>query len=86
MKTRTILLVMAAVALVGCTDAMWGKVGALGGSGTITCYSGGKEIYKGESTGKIQSESQSDGYFFVDKATNKLTEVSGECVIVYNTY
>lgn len=68
----------------GCTDATWDKVANLGNSATIECYSGGKLIYKGESTGKVASESRSDGYFFRELKTGKLKEVSGNCVITYN--
>lgn len=70
-------------AIVGCTDAQMGKIGALGGSADVTCYSGGEVIYKGVSTGKVISEKNSDGYFFVDANTKRTMEVSGNCVIIY---
>lgn len=69
--------------LSGCTDAGWSKLTAYGNSATVECYSGGKLIYKGSSTGKVKSEESSDGYFFRDAADGKLKEVSGNCVIVY---
>ena len=53
----------------------------LGSSGHITCYSGGKVIYEGYSTGKISSEHQSDGWFFQDIKTGKLIRVSGDCLV-----
>jgi hypothetical protein len=81
-KIITVLGIM----LLGCTDGQFAKLQALGGKGSIRCYSGGKMIYEGESTGKIQSESSSDGYYFVDKADGKLKEVSGNCVISYRSY
>ena len=34
--------------------------------------------------GKVQSEANSDGYFFKDKASEKLMKVSGDCVITYD--
>lgn len=67
----------------GCTDAEWSKMTALGDSATVECWSGGKLIYKGVSTGKVLSEETSDGYFFRDTADGKLKEVSGNCVITY---
>ena len=70
----------------GCTDRFIGKVSAYGGSATIKCYSGTLLIYEGISTGKISSEANSDGYSFISKKTNKLTEVSGNCVIEYTEY
>lgn len=69
---------------VGCTDAQLGKIGALGDSAKVECWSGGKMIYSGVSSGKISSESNSDGYNFVDTKTNKFMEVSGNCVITYD--
>jgi hypothetical protein len=70
----------------GCTDRDMAKLQAYGGSGHITCYSGTKLIFEGDSTGKISSEENSDGYSFVDRKTNKLVEMSGNCVIVYTSY
>lgn len=70
--------------LIGCTDAQRGKIGALGDNAKIECYSGGKLIYSGISSGKISSEENSDGYHFVDEQTDKFMEVSGNCVITYN--
>ena len=87
LKIWTLIVIVAAIAFVlsfaGCSDAAWGKLGAYGDSAHITCYSGGKLIYDGESTGKVISESSSDGYFFKDKKDGKLKEVSGNCVIAY---
>lgn len=80
---KIIGIVLACVALSGCTDASYGKLVALGNSATITCYSGGVETYSGKSTGKIQSEAQSDGYYFRDQS-GAIMEVSGDCVITYD--
>ena len=66
-----------------CTDAQMAKLGGLGNEASVKCWSGTKVIYEGTSTGKVQSEADSDGYFFKDKATGKLMEVSGNCVITY---
>jgi len=70
----------------GCTDRDIAKIRAYGGSGHIKCYSGTKLIFEGDSTGKISSEENSDGYSFVDKKTNKLVEISGNCIIEYVSY
>lgn len=77
MKNKFILLIM----LSGCTDAGLKQFTTLGSSGHITCYSGGKVIYDGYSTGKIASEKQSDGWYFEDLKTGKLIRVSGDCLI-----
>lgn len=63
------------------TDGKMAKWKSYGESRSIECYSGGSLIYKGESTGKIQSERSSDGYYFKEKGSGKLLEVSGNCVI-----
>jgi len=76
-----LLAVFALLSLVSCTDSTLGKLSSYGKSRSIKCYSGSVKIYDGRSTGKIKSEAQSDGYYFVDKATGALMEVSGNCVI-----
>jgi hypothetical protein len=69
--------------LTACTDAKFGKIKALGASAHVKCYSGDTVIYDGYSTGKISNSQQSDGFYFIDKATNGMVEVSGNCVISY---
>lgn len=82
---KKILIIGAlALAITGCTEAQRGKVFALGDEAKVTCWSGGLQIYDGFSTGKVSSEQNSDGYYFVDKELNKTIEVSGNCVIIYN--
>lgn len=81
MKRLIALVVMIFVA--GCTEASREKMFSLGGSRHIICYSGGVKIYEGHSSGKISSEETSDGYYFKDKETGKLIEVSGDCVMQY---
>ena len=48
----------------------------------VVCYSGGKVIYEGTSTGKPKSEETSDGYYFTDTDGDSI-EVSGDCVFTY---
>jgi hypothetical protein len=67
------------------TDAGWAKIEALGNPAHIVCWSAGHKIYDGHSTGKVHSEDTSDGYFFKEKDTGKPKEVSGDCVITYET-
>lgn len=71
------------VLLSGCTDAAFDKVANLGNGAHIKCYSGGQLIYEGDATGKILSEKESDGYYFRDKATDKLIEISADCAFYY---
>ena len=81
---KKLLLLTLPLFLFACTDAQRGKITSLGNSATIECYSGGKLIYSGKSTGKVQSEANSDGYFFRDDKLNKMIEVSGDCIITYD--
>ncbi len=67
--------------VVGCTDATSASWGALGEPGNIACYSGGKIIYEGRSTGRIATVQNSDGWEFKDANTGKFVRVSGDCVI-----
>ena len=81
MKFLALIAVAVGFSLSGCTDASRAQISALGTGGSITCYSGGVVIYTGEATGRIASESQSDGWFLKEKSTGNLIRVSGDCVI-----
>ena len=74
-------LLLAVLLLSACTDAEVKQFTVLGQTGEIVCYSGGKEIYRGTSTGKIGSESRSDGWYLSEEGTGKLVRVSGDCII-----
>lgn len=69
------------LSLVACTDAEMAKKTGLGNSFKVEVFSGGKPIRTYVSTGKVRSESSSDGYYFTDVATGKLVKVSGDVVI-----
>lgn len=78
------VILFAVLAAAGCTDAGFSKFVALGNAAHVICYSGGRVIFDGRSTGKVGSENQSDGYYFRDVADGMLKEVSGDCVITYD--
>ena len=78
MKTLFVLLV---VGLGGCTDATKASLFALGNPGHITCYSANTVILDTESTGKIATVEQSDGWEFKDAKDGKFVRVTGPCVI-----
>ena len=42
-----------------------------------------KSIFYDESSGKVLSEANSDGYYFKDSASGQMMEVCGNCVIKY---
>lgn len=84
MKKIALFAVLAAASLVSaCTDASKAKFGALGDSARVICHSGGKVIFDDFSTGKVQNEESSDGYYFVARSTNRLVQTSGECNLDY---
>lgn len=76
-----IKLMIFCILITGCTDTERGRWGALGNSAEIVCYSGGKEIYRGISTGKVGNASQSDGYEFVESVSNKLIRINADCIV-----
>ena len=84
MKKHIIFTMIAATLVLTACDAQIGKIASLGENAKVECWSGGQLIYDGKSTGKVLSESRSDGYFFKDEKTGKFMEVSGNCVITYD--
>lgn len=76
------LLLGLILGLAGCTDARWSKLTQLGDAQQVKCYSGGVLIYEGISTGKVISEANSDGYYFRERATGSVVEISADCVFV----
>ena len=81
-RVPLILITLSAVlAATGCTDTDRASLAALGNAHHIVCYSGERVIYEGNSTGRVQSPKESDGWQFEDAKTHLLTEVSGNCVI-----
>jgi hypothetical protein len=80
---KKLFLVLVGITMISCTDATLSKITSYGSEANIKCYSGGIVIYEGASTGKVQSEKNSDGYFFKEEGTGRLLEVSGNCIIDY---
>lgn len=63
---------------VGCSNANWSAMSAWGQDHCIRFYGcDGKEIARWTSTGKIENESNSNGFYFQDKATGKIVMVDG---------
>ena len=76
-----ILFILIAFLLISCTSADRAKLGSLGSHHKITLYSGGIAVRVWHSTGYINNEEHSDGYYFMDDATRRLVRVSGDLVI-----
>lgn len=77
-------ILAAAALLCGCTDAQRAKTFALGDPARATCFSGGRLIFDDFSTGKVNNEEHSDGYYFVSRTTHRLASTSGDCQLDYN--
>lgn len=78
---RYVLGIVFVMLLNGCTEAERGKVASFGRDGHVKCYSGGQVIFEANSSGKINSERDTDGWYFVEKETGELYRVSGDCII-----
>lgn len=83
-----VILILTVSILVGIPVIKYGfmssgraKLSGLGSDHKVEMYSGGKLVREWVSDGKVINESNSDGYFFEDKETGKLIEVSGDVVI-----
>lgn len=78
---KHISIIVMCVVCTGCTDTQVGRIGALGKPAEIVCYSGGREIYRGVSTGKVLNARESDGYEFIEAGTDKLVRTNADCII-----
>lgn len=79
---RLLIVSIAAASVLGCTDAKFSRATNFGQSAEVTCYSGGKTVYHGQSTGKIVNL-QGDGISFVEKGSDDLIELRLDCVTRY---
>lgn len=79
---KKLLLSILFLAVLSCTDAGRSKLGALGDQFEISIVNcDGSITHTWISTGKVLNNSQSDGYYFNDQATDQLIEVSGNVII-----
>lgn len=75
------VVTMGALFGVGCTGADRAHYSSLNSPCRITLYSGGKSVGVWESTGKVRTESGTDGWYFQDKTNGVLIRLSGTIVI-----
>jgi hypothetical protein len=80
-KVKFVFLLTLSLLIFSCTDSTQEKLFNYGNEFRVEMYSGGQLVRSWTSTGKVSSEEGSDGYYFKDKATGKLVEVSGDVVI-----
>ena len=79
---RAILLIIVALTINFCTDASLSKLGGYGSEFKVEMVNcDGSISHTWVSSGKVQSEDNSDGYYFNDKKTGKLIEITGRLII-----
>lgn len=80
--TMTALFIAVIMGGTSCTDAGMAKMGGYGDDFKVEMINcDGSVAREWISSGKVQSEANSDGYYFSDKATGKLIEVTGRVII-----
>ena len=81
-STMAALFIAIVMGSTSCTDAEKAKWGGLGDEFKVEMINcDGTVARTWISSGKVLSESSSDGYYFMDKQTGKLIEVTGRLVI-----
>ena len=81
-STMVVLFIAIVMGSTSCTDATRAKIGGYGDEFKVEMINcDGTVAREWISSGKVQSEANSDGYYFNDKKTGKLIEVTGRMVI-----
>ena len=83
-KLKTIATLFIVIILGGfsCTDAQRSKIGGFGDEFKVEMINcNGTVARSWISSGKVSSEKDSDGYYFKDKKTGNLIEVTGMLII-----
>jgi hypothetical protein len=78
---KKVLLVVALLFAVGCTDSFYAGIKSIGKPHNIRMYSGGELVAEWTSTGKVATIEQSDGWQFMDSKTRQLVRVGGDVII-----
>jgi hypothetical protein len=65
----------------GCSNAERAHFWSAGQAHHIIHYSGSEKIGEWDSTGKVQNEGKSCGYYFEDAATHRPVHISGHVTI-----
>lgn len=74
----TIALLCGTIGLVGCRSADRAELFSIGQDHRVVKWSGGKVVRIWYSSGKVVNETDSDGYYFMNKATGLLVRTSGD--------
>ena len=78
---RTAALLLVVLAATACSDADRAKLAAAGEPHVVVVISGNVVTGRWVSTGKIESESNSDGWAFKDRKSNALVRTSGTATL-----
>lgn len=75
-------IIIIALLFVGCTDADVAQLGGYNAEFKIELVNcDGSVTKEWISTGKVRTEKESDGYYFMDKSSGKLVRVTGNLII-----
>lgn len=81
-KNNLTLLTILTLLMMSCTDAGIAKLGGYGDEFKVQLVNcDGSITHEWISSGKVLSEETSDGYYFNDKTTGNLIEVTGTLII-----
>lgn len=92
MKRAPIIITLALVVLItvpllpfACSDANRSLIRGYGDDFDVTLYSGGKAVRRWTSSGKVHSSDCNGSFFFRERNTRRLVEVSGTIAIMTHT-
>jgi uncharacterized lipoprotein NlpE involved in copper resistance len=77
----SVLAIVLVAALSGCSNASQAKINAWSKSHKVSLYSGGIQVGQWVTTGKVENEQQSDGFYFQDSVNGKVIRISGDVII-----
>lgn len=79
---KLIFILTLSIMLISCTDAKQAKLRSYNDSFKVELVNcDGTVTHSWISTGKISSEENSDGYYFLDSKTGELIQVSGSIIL-----
>jgi len=81
------LLVIIAISLTSCRNSTIAQYSSLGDDCKVELVNcDGSITHTWYSSGKVSTETNSDGYYFQDRTTNKLVRISGNLIISIADY
>nr|DAT03625.1 MAG TPA: protein of unknown function (DUF4969) [Caudoviricetes sp.] len=75
-------IIITALCLTACTDALIGSVTRFNNKADITCYSGSATpVFTDRSTGKVKYSEHGGGVYYKSSKTGKFVQLYMDCVI-----